>query len=258
MNMLGSFTATDFFPYFGWIIDVFTGHSRRLEKCFHAFDNFYQQVIDEHLDPQRIKPEQEDIIDVLIRLQNEQSGAVSLTVSHIKAILMNIFLGGVDTAAITMVWGMTELALNPEVMKKTQEEIRSYVGNKGKVEESDIDKLEYFKMVVKETLRMHPPSIFLIPRETMNHCKVNGYDIYPKTRALVNVWAIARNGEYWENSDEFTPESNFTRNSCFLLLTMASGHDDVLGAINVRLNGEKFSDEYGYVSGVKTVPKELN
>ncbi|PIA51583.1 hypothetical protein AQUCO_01100440v1 [Aquilegia coerulea] len=203
MNMLGSFTATDFFPYFGWIIDLFTGHSRRLEKCFHAFDNFYQQVIDEHLDPQRKRPEQEDIIDVLVRLQNEQSGAVSLT---------NVFLGGVDTAAITMVWGMTELARNPKVMKKVQEEIRNCVGNKGMVEESDIDKLEYFKMVVKETLRMHPPSIMLVPRETMNHCKVNGYDIYPKTRVLVNVWAIGRNAEYWENPEEFIPE-RFTNSS---------------------------------------------
>ncbi|PIA51587.1 hypothetical protein AQUCO_01100443v1 [Aquilegia coerulea] len=206
INLHGSFTATDFFPYFGWIIDVFTGHSRRLEKCFHAFDTFYQQVIDEHLDPQRTKPEQEDIIDVLIRLQNEQSGALNLTVSHIKSILKDIFLGGVDTGASTMVWGMTELARKPEVMKKVQEEIRNCVGNKGMLEESDIDNLEYFKMVVKETFRMHPPTIFLIPRECMNHCKINGYDIYPKTRVLVNVWAIGRSSEYWENPDEFIPE----------------------------------------------------
>ncbi|PIA24759.1 hypothetical protein AQUCO_35900001v1 [Aquilegia coerulea] len=136
MDMLGSFTATDFFPYFGWIIDVFTGFNNRLEKCFTAFDNLYQQS-------------REDIIDVLLGLRTDESGATRLTISHIKGILM---------------------------------------------------------MVVKETLRLHAPAILLIPRECMNHCKINGYDIYPKTRVLVNVWAIGRSGEYWENPEDFIPE----------------------------------------------------
>ncbi|KAF5179288.1 Cytochrome p450 [Thalictrum thalictroides] len=206
MDMLGSFTATDFFPYFGWIIDVFTGFNKRLEKCFTAFDNLYQQVIDEHLDPERKKPEQEDIIDVLLGLQRDESGGTRITVSHIKGILMNIFLGGIDTSAMTMVWAMTELLRKPEAMKKVQEEIRTFVGKKGKVEASDLNHLQYLKMVVKETLRLHAPAILLIPRECMKQCKIHGYDIYPKTRVLVNVWAIGRSGEYWENPEDFIPD----------------------------------------------------
>ncbi|KAL5713266.1 hypothetical protein ACHQM5_015358 [Ranunculus cassubicifolius] len=111
-----------------------------------------------------------------------------------------------------MVWVMTELARNPDVMKKVQGEIRKSVGGKGKVEESDIEKLHYLKMVVKETLRLHPPAILLVPRECMNHCKINGYDIYPKTRVFVNVWAIGRSSEYWANPEDFYPE-RFVDNS---------------------------------------------
>ncbi|KAK9155929.1 hypothetical protein Sjap_003409 [Stephania japonica] len=67
----------------------------------------------------------------------------------------NIFLGGVDTGAIVMVWAMTELARKPELMKKAQEEIRTSVGKKGNyVEEGNIEQLHYLKMIVKETLRM--------------------------------------------------------------------------------------------------------
>ena len=86
---------------------------------------------------------------------------------------------------------MTELTKNPRVMKKAQDEVRNYVGNKGKVVESDIDHLLYLKLIVKETLRLHPPTTMLL-REIMSHFKINGYDIYPKMLVQVNAWAIGR------------------------------------------------------------------
>ena len=59
-----------------------------------------------------------------------------------------------------IVWAMTELVKNPRVMKKVQTEIRSCVGRKSNVDESELEKLGYLKMVVKETLRLHPPTVW--------------------------------------------------------------------------------------------------
>ncbi|KDP36606.1 hypothetical protein JCGZ_08422 [Jatropha curcas] len=118
----------------------------------------------------------------------------------------NIFLGGLDTGAIVLVWAVAELVRNPQVMRKAQEEIRRLIGNKTKVSESDIHKLEYLKMVVKETLRLHPPGTLLIPRETISQFSINGYEIHPKTRVEVNVWAIGRDPKAWKNPEEFFPE----------------------------------------------------
>ena len=64
---------------------------------------------------------------------------------------------------------MTELVRNPRVMKKAQAKIRSYVGMIPYVEESELENFHYLKMVVKETLRLHPPSTLLLPREVMSH-----------------------------------------------------------------------------------------
>ena len=118
----------------------------------------------------------------------------------------DLFLAGVDTGAITLTWAMTELARNPRIMKKAQVEVRNSIGKKGKVTEGDVDQLHYLKMVVKETLRLHPPVPLLLPRETMSHFEINGYHIYPKTQVQVNVWAIGRDPNLWKNPEEFLPE----------------------------------------------------
>ncbi|CAH2077361.1 unnamed protein product [Thlaspi arvense] len=141
----------------------------------------------------------------------------------------DIFLAGVDTGAITMIWAMTELARNPRVMKKAQEEIRTTLGlKKDRINEEDIDKVEYLKLIIKETFRLHPALPFLLPRETVSHVKIKGYDIPPKTQIQLNVWRIGRDPERWTDPEDFIPE-RFT-NSCvdfrgqnFELLPFGSG-----------------------------------
>jgi len=102
---------------------------------------------------------------------------------------------------------MTELIRNPRVMKKVQDEIRTTLGDKKeRITEQDLTKLHYFKLTVKETLRLHPAAPVLLPRETMSHVKIQGYDIPAKTQILINAYAIARDPKHWKNPDEFNPE----------------------------------------------------
>ncbi|KAG5514973.1 hypothetical protein RHGRI_036122 [Rhododendron griersonianum] len=206
MAMLSSFWGSDFFPNVGWIVDVLSGLHSRLEKLFHDFDGFFERVIEEHVDPTRKMSENEDIIDIFLGLAQDQTASFCLTRDHIKAILMDIFIGGIVTSSLTMVWAMTELARNPRVMQKVQTEIRSHVGKNSKVDETQVENLKYFKMVVKETFRLHPPATLLIPHESTQHFQICGYNVYPKTRILVNAWAIGRDPEVWKNPGEFYPE----------------------------------------------------
>ncbi|CAN0872241.1 5-OH-xanthotoxin synthase [Linum grandiflorum] len=145
------------------------------------------------------KPNQEDILDVLLHIWKDQSCKVRLTFDHIKAILMNIFVGGTDTSAATIVWAMTYLMKNPITMRKAQEEVRHAVGKKrGFVNEEDTQKLSYLKAVVKETM---------VPRESTESCNLGGYDIPAKTVVYINAWAIGRDTEAWgHNAEEFKPE----------------------------------------------------
>ncbi|KAK3443236.1 hypothetical protein EUGRSUZ_B03258 [Eucalyptus grandis] len=194
--MLGSFSASDLFPRFGWIVDRFTGLHSRLEKSFRNLDVFYEKVIEEHRNATK-SHEQEDIVDLLLKMVRDQTelAGIRLKEDNIKAILMDIFLAGVDTGAVVMDWTIAELTKNPRAMQKAQEEIRN-----------DLNALKYLKLVLKETMRLHPPLVLLIPRETMGHFKLFGYDVDLKSRVQVNVWGIGRDPSLWERPDEFVPE----------------------------------------------------
>ncbi|CAI0435808.1 unnamed protein product [Linum tenue] len=156
------------------------------------------------------KQEQDDIMDVLLQIWKGGSSKVQLSLDHIKALLMNIFVGGTDTSAAAVIWSMTYLMKNPKSMGKAQKEVRLAIGKKGFVNEEDIQQLPYLKAVVKETLRLQPSAPLLIPRESTQDCILGGYEIPAKTVIHVNAWAIGRDPEAWgENPEEFKPERFF-------------------------------------------------
>ncbi|XBI87136.1 hypothetical protein VPH35_025268 [Triticum aestivum] len=62
-------------------------------------------------------------------------------------------------------------------------------------------------MVIKEVLRLHPPAPLLVHRETREDCEIMGYNMPKGTNIFVNVFAISRDPKYWDNPEEFKPES---------------------------------------------------
>lgn len=91
-------------------------------------------------------------------------------------------------------------------MQKAQAELRNILQGKPTVTEDDSANLKYLKLVIKETLRLHPVVPLLLPRECRETCKVMGYDIPKGTIVFVNVWAIGRDPKYWDDAETFKPE----------------------------------------------------
>ncbi|XP_073147025.1 6,7,8-trihydroxycoumarin synthase-like [Henckelia pumila] len=205
-----SFYFSDNFPGLRWL-DELSGKLLRVNKNFKELDLFYQQLIDEHVNPGRIRVGgYEDIIDLMLHLKNQDSSSLDLTLEHIKALLLDLFVAGSDTVAAAIVWTMTALIKRPQLMKKAQTEIREIIGKCSKlVSEEDIKKLPYLRATVFESLRLYPPAPLLYRKQIMQagECVLlNDYKVEPGTSVIINGWAISRDPEIWENPEEFVPE----------------------------------------------------
>ncbi|KAH7387818.1 hypothetical protein KP509_16G042800 [Ceratopteris richardii] len=169
----------------------------------------------------------EHFLDALMTVSSNQK-EVPITDSHLKGILTDIFIGGIDTSAVTVEWELAELLKHLNTLKKVQEELTLVVGSTRLVFESDVENLPYLRAVVKEAMRLHPVAPLLVPHAAREQCQVYGYDIPSGTLVYINIWAIGREPTVWENPLDFYPESflesnvNF-RGQHFKLLPFGSG-----------------------------------
>ncbi|KAM0982338.1 hypothetical protein ACFX2I_015241 [Malus domestica] len=207
MCQLMSFSFTDYFgPRMSWL-DRARGHIKHLTSIWSEFDKFFDKLIAEHKEAEKEgKPRKKDFVDILLQVQKDGND-FELKSDHLKALLQDMFVGGSDTSWTAMIWLMTELAKNPRVMKKAQEEVRRVVGKKGFVDENvDIPQMTYMICCIKENMRVHPPAPLLLPRETSTGVKLGGYDIPAKTQVFVSAYSVQRDPKVWDKPDEFYPE----------------------------------------------------
>ncbi|CAO2141184.1 unnamed protein product [Urochloa humidicola] len=148
----------------------------------------------------------EGILNVLLRLQKDGTTPIPLTNDVIVTVMFDMFGAGSDTSSTLLNWCMTELVRSPAVMAKVQYEVREAFKGRRTITEDDLKELTYLKLVIKETLRLHPPVPLMLPRKCRETCKVMGCDIPKGTVMFVNVWAICRNPKYWDDPEEFKPE----------------------------------------------------
>ncbi|KAL0330826.1 UNVERIFIED_CONTAM: cytochrome [Sesamum angustifolium] len=203
--MAGGFELADLFPS-SKLLHVLCWNKYKLLQMRRKLDAILDDILEEHKlkNSGDVSPE-EDIVDVLLRMQKNGELQFPISNDNIKGIIFDMFSAATETSSTTIDWAMAELMRNPRVMAKVQAELREAIKGKTTVEESDLQALKYLKLVIKETFRLHPP-LALLPRACRDECKVNGYTIPLKSRVLINAWAMGRDPEYWHHPETFRPE----------------------------------------------------
>ncbi|TXG70746.1 hypothetical protein EZV62_005681 [Acer yangbiense] len=183
------------------------GVESKVKKLSSWFDKMFESLIDSRTKDQQAggekKEEKGSNKDFLKILLDDKT---SLSMNQVKALLLDTFLGGTHMPSITIEWLMAELLLHPEIMRKACKELEEVVGNDNIVEEFHISKLHYLDAILKETLRLHPALPLLVPRSPGTTQTISEYTIPKGSRVLINVWAMQRDPEAWENPLEFQPE----------------------------------------------------
>uniref|UniRef100_A0A0D9VW20 Cytochrome P450 n=1 Tax=Leersia perrieri TaxID=77586 RepID=A0A0D9VW20_9ORYZ len=201
VRLTGGVNLADLYPSsrLARLLSAATRDMARCESCFYRIAEIIIRGRD-------VDACEEDLLAVLLRLQKGRGLKFALTTDIISCVILDIFAAGSETSSTTLDWAMSELMKNPRIMHKVQSEVRETFKEQDMITEEDVAKLSYLQLVIKETLRLHPPAPFLIPRECRETCRVMGYDVSKGTKVFVNVWKIGRDDKYWGDGDVFRPE----------------------------------------------------
>ncbi|XP_074381335.1 cytochrome P450 93A3-like [Apium graveolens] len=209
-DLLGAFNLSDCI-WFCKNLDL-QGIKKRAVNARGKYDKLIERIIEEHCQIRRKRQEnddgshpQKDFLDILLDMSEDDSVEFKLNMDQIKALVLDLFAAGTETSATLIEWALAELINHPIIMETARLEIDTVVGKSRLVEESDIMNLPYLQAIVKEALRLHPPNP-LLPKKAKEGCTIGNYYIPAETKIFVNVWALGRDPNYWENALEFNPE----------------------------------------------------
>ncbi|KAL7594809.1 hypothetical protein Lser_V15G29253 [Lactuca serriola] len=205
---------SDIFPSVAWL-DL-QGVLRKTKRLLHQVDQIFTSIIDDRIKLNSRKPKdavghegKKDFLQILLELM-DHNDATSISITQIKALLLDIMVAGTETTTTLIEWAMAEIMQNHDIMKRIQKELADVVGLDNIVEESHLPKLQYLDATIKETFRLHPVVPLILPRSPSQDCIVAGYTIPKGCTVLLNIWAIHRDPQYWDNPLEFNPERFLT------------------------------------------------
>lgn len=148
-------------------------------------------------------PQSEFAKQALVNILKENNKD-QFTDEQIHAQALTFLLAGHETTALLLAWCWDMLAHHPRVQEKLQAEVDYVIGNRFPTTE-DIKKLEYTRMVIKETLRMRPPA-WAIGRQALNDCEIGGQEIKAGSVVIISQWVTHHDPRFYEAPQEFNPE----------------------------------------------------
>jgi cytochrome P450 len=144
----------------------------------------------------------DDLLGVLLTAKDEETGEV-MGEEELAEEVLGMIIGGHETTHAALTWIWHELHPHPEIERRLVGEIRAVCGDAPLTLEQ-IPQLKFARMVIQETLRLHPPFWFE-NRSTLTDVELGGAVIPRGSMVVFSRHSLQRHPDFWECPDEFRP-----------------------------------------------------
>jgi cytochrome P450 len=179
-------------PMMGWL----NGRNQRAKKHLAFFDDYTEKSIS--------IAKNDKNFDANKNLLNRLIAEPSILQKDIRNELIVHLGASTETAAVGKAWTLYLLARHPKTLEKVRSEIAEVANNEELTGESAFQLL-YTEQVVKESLRLYPPS-YANTRDCIQADEIWGIKIKKGDSFFISLIALHRHPKYWEQPNEFIPE----------------------------------------------------
>jgi cytochrome P450 len=185
-----------------WPIWVPTAENRRKKRAIEVVDRVIRRIIRER---RASGEDRGDLLSMLLAAVDEEGDGTGMTDEQARDEAITLFNAGHDTTASSLTWTWYLLAKHPDVEAAVRDEALGALQGRAAAY-ADLPALVYTTCVVKESMRLYPPTWALIPRVTAQSVTIGGYELPKGAWVYIYPWVLHRDGRFFADPERFEPE----------------------------------------------------
>ncbi|MCZ7440040.1 cytochrome P450 [Micromonospora sp. WMMC241] len=162
-------------------------------------------VIDGIIASYRRTEQQGDDLLSLLMLATDEGDGKGMTDRQLRDEVISILLSSAETTALTMSWACHELGRHPEVFRSLRAEVDRVLPDGEPPRHEQLPELELTRRVVKETLRLYPPTYFL-SRTATKDVRLGQHLIPGGSTVLYSFYSQHRDPRLFRDPHTFDPD----------------------------------------------------
>jgi cytochrome P450 len=175
---------------------------RRKRAAIGVLDRFVREVIRER---RASGEDRGDLLSMLLLAVDAEGDGRGMTDEQARDEAMTLFNAGHDSTAAGLAWVWYLVAKHPEVQARIVAEVDAALGGRPAAAE-DLPRLAYAERVVKEALRLYPPTWSLFAREAVADVEVGGYTLPRGSWVAMFPYVLHRDPRWFPEPERFDPE----------------------------------------------------
>ena len=174
--------------------------NKKTKKAINKLNNIVDRMIDKRQQETSTKT---DLLQLLLDARYEDTNT-GMTKEQVREEIMTLLVAGHETTVNALSWTWYLLLQHPAELEKLKEESIP-LSQTGSPTFVDLREMKIGKQMMNESMRIFPP-IIGVGRTSTENDHVLGYEIAPKTHAVINIVGAHHHPAYWKEPEKFKPE----------------------------------------------------
>lgn len=180
-------------PY--WLPSPTNARLRRALKKLHS-------IVDSIIRQRQSATEPGD--DLLYRLIHDACPSGQITEQELRDQVITLFLAGHEATALALTWACYTICQHPQVEERLVSEWTTALAGRNPTHQ-DIPNLPLTDQVVRESIRLYPPS-YVMSRQAITNVEVGGFVVRRGETVFISQWVTQRDPRFFPDPLVFRPE----------------------------------------------------
>ncbi|KAF3787837.1 Cytochrome P450 734A1 [Nymphaea thermarum] len=154
---------------------------------------------------EELKEKSMNLLGLMLSANDKEKEEQRMSTEEIVDECKTFYFVGNETTANFLTWTVLLLALHKEWQSKARDEVLSVFGRHGHIDAESLGQLKIVEMVLKESLRLYPPAVFLL-REVCKDTKLGDLTLPAGVEVYLPILAVHHDANLWgPDVSEFNP-----------------------------------------------------